>query len=135
MTTLCLVDTSAWIDFFQDRLPVAGVVDAALADGSAAVCGMVELELRQGLRRGENRALSLLQAAVRLTTSEDDFARAGDTLAVLRRKGVTLPATDGLIAQLALRYGVPLLEHDGHFEHIEGLQRVPWRDLPSQSWV
>ena len=44
---------------------------------------------------------------------------------------VTLPATDGLIAQLALRYGVPLLEHDGHFEHIEGLQRIPWRDLPS----
>ncbi|MDQ3458556.1 MAG: PIN domain-containing protein [Deinococcota bacterium] len=127
MSNLRLIDTSAWIDFFQNRQPVANVVDAALADGSAAICGMVELEVRQGLRRGEEDVLLLLQSTVRLETGEEDFARTGDTLADLRRKGITLPATDGLIAQIALKYQVPLLENDKHFGSIEGLNQVPWR--------
>lgn len=127
MARACLIDTSAWVDFFQNREPVAAAVDAALADGSAAICGMIELEIRQGLRRGEDDLLSLLQSTIRLPTREEDYARTGDLLARLRRGGVTLPATDGLIAQVALTHGVPLLEHDRHFAAIDGLQLTPWR--------
>jgi tRNA(fMet)-specific endonuclease VapC len=125
---LCLVDTSAWVDFFRGREPVAAAVDAVLADGSAAVCGMVELEIRQGLRQDEAGLLDLLQSTVRLTTREADYARAGDLLAGLRRQGITLPATDGLIAQLALSHGVRLLENDRHFAEIKGLELYAWRE-------
>jgi len=34
---------------------------------------------------------------------------------------------DGLMAQLALRYEVALLENDKHFNSVEGLERIPWR--------
>ena len=128
MAEVCLIDTSAWIDFFRGQNPVAAAVDAVLADGSAALCGMVELEVRQGLRPSEDDLLELLQATLRLPTREADFGKAGALLAGLRRRGITLPATDGLIAQIALSQGVQLLENDKHFAEIAGLKCHPWRE-------
>lgn len=122
-----LIDTSAWIAFFRGHEPLASRVDAALADGSAAVCGMIELEVLQNVRPGEEDVRSLMRSMLRLKTDEGDYREAGERLAVLRRKGVTLPATDGLIAQVALRHRVPLLEFDKNFDHIEGLERIAWR--------
>jgi predicted nucleic acid-binding protein len=122
---LVLIDTSAWIDFFRGNEPVAGLVDQVLVEGTAAVCGVVELELRQAIRPEErDTVLSLLSAATRLPTEEGDWAQAGDLLAALRRKGVTIPSTDGLIAYLAVRHGAALLENDGHFGHIPDLVRL-----------
>lgn len=124
MAQLALVDTSAWIAFFRGDEPVAGLVDRALADGAAALCGVVELELREGLKLDErSHVLPLLGAATRIPIAEDDWAQAGDLLADLRRQGVTVPSTDGLIAHLALRHKVPLLENDAHFRHFPGLSR------------
>ncbi len=122
-----LIDTSAWIAFFRGDEPLASRVDAALADGSAAICGMVELEVLQNVRPGEENVRGLMRSTLRLGTVEDDYQEAGERLAGLRRKGITLPVTDGLIAQIALRHQVPLLEFDKHFVHIEGLVRVAWR--------
>ncbi len=106
---------------------MASRVDAALADGSAAVCGMIELEVLQNVRPGEEDVRSLMRSTLRLRTEEGDYREAGERLAGLRRRGVTLPVTDGLIAQIALRYQVPLLEFDKHFDHIEALVRIAWR--------
>ena len=131
MAEVCLIDTSAWIDFFRGREPVASHVDTLLAEGSAAVCGMVELEIRQGLRCEETNLLSLLGSTLRLETREEDYARAGDALASLRRKGITLPATDGLIAHVAMSHEARLLEHDDHFKSVEGLTCVIWRNPES----
>ena len=125
MADLTLVDTSAWIAFFRGHEPVASLLDTALADGVVALCGVVELELRQGLRPGEREAvLSLLNAAARLPTTEADWGSAGDLLASLRRSGVTVPSTDGLVAYLALRHDAVLLEHDEHFRHFPDLVRL-----------
>ncbi len=35
---------------------------------------------------------------------------------------------DGLMAQLALRHEIALLENDKHFSSVEGLERIPWRE-------
>lgn len=129
MADLTLVDTSAWIAFFRGEEPVASLVDQVLADGSAALCGVVELELRRGIRAGERETvIPLLMSTHRLPTTETDWASAGDLLASLRRTGVTIPSTDGLIAHLALRHEAVLLERDEHFRGIPGLTRV--RDAP-----
>lgn len=123
---LSLIDTSAWIDFFRGREPHAGLVDAALMDASATVCGMVALELRQGLKANETRLLKLIAATKYLATLEDDFAEAGTKLARLREKGITVPSSDGLIAQLAIRHSVTLIANDKHFAHFRmfGLQQT-----------
>lgn len=124
MAKLTLIDTSAWIAFFRGDEPVATLVDGVLAEGNAALCGVVEIELRQGLKSQErDRVLPLLSATTRLTIEEGDWVLAGDLLANLRHKGITVPGTDGLIAHLALRYEAALLENDAHFKHFP-LQRL-----------
>ena len=52
---MILIDTSAWIDFFRGRDPLARIVDDALAANDAAVCGPVETGLRRGLLNERER--------------------------------------------------------------------------------
>lgn len=66
------------------------MVDTALAEGRAALCGMIDLEIRQGLPPGEDHILQMLQATHRIPTKEADYALAGDLLASLRQRGITL---------------------------------------------
>jgi predicted nucleic acid-binding protein len=120
-----LVDTSAWIDFFRDRRPLADTVERLLAEGRAVHCGPIELELRRGLRGHEvPRVIPVLWALEALPCDAVDFASAGDLLRGLRTRGITLPSMDGLIATLALRHEVPLLTSDRDFDAVPGLRRM-----------
>jgi predicted nucleic acid-binding protein len=46
----------------------------------------------------------------------------------LRKGGVTVPAADCIIGVLALRYELPLLTLDGHFDHFPDRRRFPAGD-------
>jgi len=122
-----LVDTSARIDFFRDRRPVADAVERLLAEGRALRCGPVELELRRGLRGSEaSRVIPVLWALEELPCEANDFASAGDLLQSLRAQGITLPSMGGLIAALALRHDAPLLSADRDIGAVPGLR--PWSE-------
>jgi tRNA(fMet)-specific endonuclease VapC len=54
---MILVDTSAWIEFFRGRDPVASLVDSAIEHNEAALCGPIVTELRRGLRTRKERAM------------------------------------------------------------------------------
>jgi len=128
-----LIDTSAWIDFFRDRSPVADAVERLLAEGQALRCGPVDLELRRGLRAAEaTRVIPVLWALEELPCEAIDFASAGDLLRSLRAGGVTLPSMDGLIAALALRHDVPVLTVDRDFEAVPDLRSWPLDGAPPQ---
>ncbi len=129
-----LADTNVWIAYFRgDRAgaqeqPVAEVLDRLIGEDRVVLCGVVEMELYQGLRENERDTLEAhLSALDFLKTEREDFRRAGSVLRTLRRQGVTIPSPDALIAALCLRHSLTLLENDQHFEHIEGLERYPWR--------
>lgn len=70
---------------------------------------MVELELRLGFKHDEELLLDLFVGCTKLDTTAADFTKAGEVLGKLRRGGRTLPASDGLIAAVAIRHGVALL--------------------------
>lgn len=119
MNELTLIDTSAWIEFFRGRDPLASEVDDLLARDLAATCGVVELELVAGLREDEDYVLEQLSAVARLLTLEADYLQAGFRLQTLRARGVTVPATDALIYQVASRHGSDVLAKDKHFAHFK----------------
>ena len=120
MNELTLIDTSAWIEFFRGREPLASKVDELLARDLAATCGIVELELVAGLRKGEeDYVLEQLGAVTRLLTLEDDYLQTGFKLKTLRARGITVPATDALIHQVATRHGSKVLAKDNHFAHFD----------------
>ena len=86
---MILVDTSAWIEFFRGRDPVASMVDDALATNDAALCGPVETELRRGLLddRERRRVLPLMEACHLLEEPEDLWTEVGELGFRLRRRG------------------------------------------------
>lgn len=119
---MILIDTSAWIDFFRDRAPVAERVDQALEDGEAAICGPVETELRRGLRSRAERAQVLLhlRGCHALVQPTALWEEAGDLGAVLGRRGLTVKTLDLLIASYCLAHQVSLLTADQDFRLIRG---------------
>jgi hypothetical protein len=121
-----IVDTSAWVDFFrQGTGQVADAVDALLDGDRVVLCGVVEMELIHGVRdRDAPRLRKLLEALHFVETTRDDYRAAGEKLATLRQRGVTVPATDALIAALCERAKLALLTSDRHIEHFPGVQRL-----------
>jgi predicted nucleic acid-binding protein len=114
---MILIDTSAWIEFFRGRDPLASAVDEVLAGNEAALCGPVEVELRRGLahERERRKVLPLLDACRLLAQPAQLWTEAGDLGFALRRRGVTPKTVDLLIATYALSHSASLLTADADF--------------------
>lgn len=117
---MTLVDTSAWIEFFRDRAPLAATVDRLLEENEVAVCGPVLTELRRGLRSARERAriLDLLAGCHLLAQPQDLWVEAGELGAFLGKRGTAVKSMDLLIATYALAHAVPLLTLDSDFAAI-----------------
>ncbi len=117
---MILVDTTAWIEFFRGRDPVASVVDETLATDEAALCGPIETELRRGLHERERaRVLPLLDACHHLAQPAQLWTEAGDLGFALRKRGVSAKTLDLLIAAYALSHSATLLTTDKDFKSMQ----------------
>ena len=127
MSVSVVVDTNAWIDYFRSGTGAnADAVAKLLEEENALLCGMVELEILQGLRKHERSLVrDLFRALDFVEATRQDFVLAGERLGDLRRKGITLPSSDCLIAAQCLNRDLPLLSVDKHFDHFPDVQR--WR--------
>ncbi|MCX7014966.1 MAG: PIN domain-containing protein [Candidatus Sumerlaeota bacterium] len=120
-----LIDTSAWIHALrsdgdhQVALRVRRMLDA----GEAAWCPMVELELWNGARgTHEKRVLSEMHIVlVNLDVDGPVWAMAQSLARSARGRGLTIPATDILIAACARRHGVEIEHADSHFDVLSGI--------------
>ncbi len=116
-----LLDTSAWIDFLR---PGGGAlaerVAALIESDRALLCGVVVAELLHGAKgeREEAQIGYLIARLPRLATTEEDWEETGRLLNALRRRGITVPLTDGLIAVISRRYDVEILTADQRFQHL-----------------
>ncbi len=120
-----LVDTSVWVDYLrQGQTPASQELDFLLEENRVLLCGVVELELLQGVRPPERSTLTqLLEALSYVETEREDFQAAGELSQALRSRGIQVPSTDALIAAICLRRDFPLLTADRHFEHFHPLKR------------
>ena len=122
-----MVDSSVWIEYFRHgEGTVSDVLDGLIEGERALLCGVVEAEILQGLRRGEREEVADLFAALQyFETERRDFSKAGERLGELRRSGVTIPLTDAIIGALCSRHDVVLLTMDRHFDHMPEVERIP----------
>ena len=113
-----LVDTSVWIDFFNQHPSREAAALAGLLEDEVEIvtCGVVLAEFLQGVRKG--RGLATLERHFRdmecLAPREPDtYFEAAALYRDLRSKGVTVRSTiDCLIARLAAEHGALLLARD-----------------------
>lgn len=115
-----LVDTSIWI-FALRKDPVPQIrdrIDGLLKEDAVVTAGIIKLEILSGAKTEKeyNRLKSRLDALESLQTDESVWQTACKHGFALRRKGMTIPSTDILIATCAVQAGVILLHADAHFD-------------------
>jgi predicted nucleic acid-binding protein len=109
-----LVDTTVVIDFARGK---DAKLAALIPQLPVAVCGMVRAELLCGARDPKHRAslITLLAPFHHVSTPEHLWDNVGDTLAALRRNGITVPFPDAVFAALGIENDIEVWARDPHF--------------------
>lgn len=119
---MVLVDTSSWIHFLRPDGDGAARarVEAALRAGTARWCPLVRLELWIGAGgERERRVLREFERLIpELSIDTDVWSEACDLARRCRAAGVTVPASDVLIAACARHHGADVEHADGDFDAI-----------------
>ena len=114
-----LVDTSVWVEFLRGKkTAIKKRLEKLLDENRAAVSGIILAELLTGISSEKDQDFleeSFLGLPY-LETTRDIFAMAGKMGAALRKKGITMPLSDMLIAALAKAHGLTVLTLDNHFK-------------------
>jgi len=118
-----LVDTSVWVDFFKGNPPVKVLLEKLIAEDAIFTAGPILFELLQGVKSPEerNQVKEALLATHYLEIKSDDWEGAALLSQDLRAKGITLPMTDLLIAQLARIRNLEVISFDLHFDQVPDL--------------
>ena len=118
---MILVDTSVWIDYFNDITNSAtDKLDACLGNEMVAIGDIILLEVLQGFRSDKD-----YQTAKNLMESLTIYEMLGkqavygcaENYRKLRKKGITIrKTTDVIIASFCIKKDLPLLFTDKDFE-------------------
>lgn len=130
-----LVDTSVWILALRNK-PNEAVkerVHELLAGGLVHTTGIIAVELLGGVRsEAEYERLSARLRSLRpIETTPTVWDLAAELLFTLRRRGVTVPATDAVIAACALTRQAVLVHADGHYDQMAAHTRLKVESLLS----
>lgn len=125
MKSNVLVDTSIWIEYFnKPKSPSGAALDDLIKTGYAFTAGVIMTELLQGakIEKEFNAILENFIALPFFDTTIDTWIKAGKISFSLRRKGITIPTTDLIIASLALENNSSIFTLDPHFKKIPDLR-------------
>jgi len=112
------IDSSVWIPYFREGKSAYGeLIDELVEDNRVHINGVVIAELLIGARSpAEIDRLSSALAGLKLVPSgRASFESAGRNGYALKKKGVTVPLTDVIIATDCIEHGLVLIESDKHY--------------------
>jgi predicted nucleic acid-binding protein len=115
------IDTSVWISYFREGGSELGdFVDELIDDNRVHINGIVLAELLTGARSpAEFYRLALALAGLKLVPGDrESFQSAGRNGFALKKKGVSVPLSDIIIATDCLDRGLILIEADRHYAAI-----------------
>jgi predicted nucleic acid-binding protein len=131
---MILIDTSAWLFALKkDFHPVIKErIEQLLVESDVAICGMIALELLGGTRTEKEylRLKSRLDALYYVETDKVLWDLSSKLAFDLKRKGISIPYADIVIAASALKERVILVHADSHFDSISN-----YTDLRVESFV
>lgn len=112
------IDSSVWIPYFREGKSAYGeLIDELVEDNRVHINGLVIAELLIGARSpAEIDRLSSALAGLKLVPSgRASFESAGRNGYALKKKSVTVPLTDVIIATDCIDHGLVLIESDKHY--------------------
>jgi predicted nucleic acid-binding protein len=121
---MILIDTSAWLFALKkDFHPVVKKrIGQLLVETDIAICGMIELELLGGTKSEKEylRLKSRLDPLYYIETDKALLELSSKLAFDLKRKGISIPYSDIVIAASALKERATLIHADSHFDTISG---------------
>jgi len=117
---MILIDTSAWLFALKkDFHPVIKErIEQLLVESDVAICGMIALELLGGTRSEKEylRLKSRLDALYYVEADKALWDFSSKLAFDLKRKGISIPYADIVIAASALKERAILVHADSHFD-------------------
>ena len=115
---MILVDSNIFIAYLRTK---EAKLMALLRTHAGATCGVVRAEVFQGALTPAARAdAHILFAPLPHVPMPDSlWDDIGDNLALLRRRGITVPFNDGVLTTLALAVDLEVWTRDTHFPLIQ----------------
>ncbi len=120
-----LVDTSIWINFFsQSSSRYGNALEELIVADQIVYTGVVLAELLQGakIEKEFKKIHDNFTVFPYLETTRQTWLSTGELSFSLRRKGITLPISDIVIACLARENNCHIFSLDQHFEKIPKLK-------------
>ncbi len=131
---MILIDTSAWLFALRkDFHPIVKErIEQLLVESDVAICGMIALELLGGTKSEKEyfRLKSRLDALYYIEADKVLWDLSSKLAFDLKRKGISIPYADIVIAASALRERAILVHADSHFDSISN-----YTDLRVESFV
>lgn len=115
------IDTSVWIPYFRDGGSEYGdFIDALIDENRVHINGIVLAELLTEARSpAEMDRLSLALAGLKFVPTDwNSFQSAGRSGFALKKKGISVPLSDIIIATDCVDHGLVLVESDKHYAAI-----------------
>ena len=111
---MVLADTNIFIDFWNS--PTDELIKCFEKE-DIVIYGVVRAELLHGAISDSDfkNITKLLNVFVEKSFDVEDWQLLGSNLYKLRRKGLTVPFSDAIIATLAIKYDIPVWTGDKHF--------------------
>lgn len=125
MVTGIIADTCVWIEFFRNpESELTLHLKEHIKERKVAMVGMVLAEILQGIRAKKEAGIvkESLKKLPYLEVTWDAWEKAGELSRDLRRKGITIPLSDLIIASIAILGGYAVLTIDPHFQHVPALK-------------
>ena len=121
-TELFLIDTSVWITVLKKNPPevMKERIEHLLLENVVAITPIIKVELLGGCKNELEfqRLQKRLDSLILLDINPHIWAETASLAFDLRRKGVTVPYTDTLIAAVAVHHKAVLLHLDKHYDII-----------------
>ena len=114
---MILADTNIFIDFWNQ--PTEELKNIFITE-DIVICGVVRSELLHGAVSEKDFAniTTMLEAFDEFNLEGEGWQTLGENLYNLRRRGVSVPFSDAIIATIALKHGIPIWTGDRHFKVI-----------------
>jgi predicted nucleic acid-binding protein len=128
---MLIIDTSAWIEYYRKNgnMDYKKRIIQTLEDNTAAICGIIITELL--VHTKTKKEYQLLETDFSgmhwLETDYAVYIKAAAMGFDLKRKGITIPLADLVIASCAFRYKSAVIHFDKHYEIIK--QHYPLRTV------
>ncbi|HQP49214.1 MAG TPA: PIN domain-containing protein [Spirochaetota bacterium] len=115
---LILVDSNIIIDFWKKPSASSRKI---FEDENIAVCGIIQAELIHGAKTDKEltRIIQALDELIFLDIDREDWIDIGKFLNKLKKKGITIPFQDAIIAFIAVKYNAFIWSNDQHFKIIQ----------------